>query len=100
MLRRNPDAKWKLAPGFLAEVRTWQADILARYPNMLRPNGKLLYATCSILPSESEAQIAAFIGKHPQSRVEQAQRFSPIDGYDGFYLARVSGFGESLDQQS
>lgn len=95
VLRRNPDAKWKLAPGFLAEVKTWQADILARYPAMLRATGKLVYATCSILPSESELQVEEFLVKHPQSRLDEATRYSPIDGYDGFYIARLSGFGES-----
>ena len=88
VLRRNPDAKWKLAPGFLGEVRSWQADILARYPAMLKSGGQGVYATCSILPSESEAQVAVYLRAHPSAQLEFERRLSPIDDYDGFYIAR------------
>ena len=90
VLRRNPDAKWKLQPGFLAEVKTWQADILTRYSRMLRPDGKLVYATCSILPSESEAQVEAFATAGGGWAEEASERLSPVDGYDGFYFARLA----------
>ena len=89
VLRRNPDAKWKLQPGFLAEVKTWQADILTRYSRMLRPDGKLVYATCSILPSESEAQVARFLSESKDWAAEAEERLSPVDNYDGFYWARL-----------
>ena len=89
VLRRNPDAKWKLQPGFLAEVKTWQADILERYVRMARPGGKVVYATCSILPSESEAQVAKFLAKAEGVREEEAERLSPVEDYDGFYWSRL-----------
>ncbi len=92
VLRRNPDAKWKLQPGFLSEVRTWQADILERYPTMLREGGQLVYATCSVLPSESEEQVASYMARHPGLSLDLEQRLNPAEGYDGFYFGRLSGF--------
>ena len=93
VLRRNPDAKWKLTQGFVDEVRGWQRDILARYSRIARPGGRLAYATCSVLPSESEAQVADFLA----SREAQAAgwgllsdaRYWPTEGYDGFYVATL-----------
>jgi len=90
VLRRNPDAKWKLKPQFLDEVKTWQADILASYSRMLKPDGKLVYATCSILPSESEQQVANFLKNNKDWKLEQESRLSPVDDYDGFYHALLT----------
>ena len=90
VLRRNPDAKWKLKPQFIEEVKTWQADILNRYSRMLKPDGKLVYATCSILPSESEDQVAKFLDANDSWQVDEEQRLSPKDDYDGFYHALLT----------
>jgi len=88
VLRRNPDAKWKLQPDFLARLRTTQADILERYCRMLKPGGRLVYATCSLLPSENEAQIRRFLASHPQFSLRRQRSLTPaIDSTDGFYLA-------------
>ena len=95
VLRRNPDAKWKLTANFLDEVRGWQADILGRYSRMLKPDGKLVYATCSVLPSESEGQVANFLSSTGQSwRLLEEARYSPVDDYDGFYVASLARGGE------
>ncbi len=95
VLRRNPDAKWKLQPGFLGEVRSWQTDILERYPRMVGQGGKVVYATCSILPSEGEAQVAKYLAAHADRRLEASERLSPLDRYDGFYWARLSARAEA-----
>ncbi len=89
VLRRNPDAKWKLEPGFLGEVKSWQADILERYPRMVKAGGRVVYATCSILPSEGERQVAMCIDTHPDYVLEASERLSPMDQFDGFYWARL-----------
>lgn len=89
VLRRNPDAKWKLQPGFLAEVKTWQSDILARYTRMAKAGGKVVYATCSILPSESERQVAGYLAANGHALEDASERLSPTDDYDGFYWARI-----------
>ncbi len=88
VLRRNPDAKWKLRPDFLDQVRTTQQDILNNYSRMCKPGGQLVYATCSILPSENERQVAIFLEKQAgkfECVVEQS--ISPTAGFDGFYMA-------------
>jgi len=89
VLRRNPDAKWKLRPAFLSEVRNWQSDILSRYSLMAKDNGQIVYATCSILPSESEEQVAAFAKTDTSWDLVSESRFSPVDDYDGFYVAKL-----------
>ena len=61
VLKRNPDAKWKMNPDFLEEIKVTQSEILDSYSRMVKPGGDLVYATCSILPSENEKQVKAFL---------------------------------------
>ncbi|BDX37217.1 RNA methyltransferase [Tenuifilaceae bacterium CYCD] len=91
VLRRNPDSKWKLTPERIDELRRIQEDILNRYWVMVKPQGKLVYATCSILPSENEHQVKRFIDKYDgQFVLEEEQKISPAQsGFDGFYMARI-----------
>ncbi len=68
--RRRPDAKWRVTPEALAK-RTAEQDIALKQAAMcVRPGGCLIYATCSLLPPENDARVAAFIAAHP--------RFAPI----------------------
>jgi 16S rRNA (cytosine967-C5)-methyltransferase len=62
--RRNPDAKWRLAPGDLAELVALQAEILDGAGRLVRPGGRLVYVTCSLLSEENEAQIEHFLARH------------------------------------
>lgn len=91
VLRRNPDSKWKIMPEFLAQIRQTQYDILSHYSQMVKPGGKLVYATCSILPSESENQVQRFLKEQGQQwTLETETRTSPArDGFDGFYMASL-----------
>ena len=61
VLRRNPDAKWKLSLAEIERLQKLQAEILVSHARMVKPGGKLVYATCSILPGENQNQIAAFL---------------------------------------
>ncbi|MDG1761184.1 MAG: methyltransferase domain-containing protein [Flavobacteriaceae bacterium] len=92
VLKRNPDAKWKLQPEFLATIQKTQANILERYAKMVAPQGKMVYATCSILPSENQKQIKRFletdIGKTFELEAEDTLLPSKT-GFDGFYRARL-----------
>ena len=91
VLRRNPDSKWKMKPEFLAEVKKIQADIINRYSKMVKPGGKMVYATCSILPEENELQVQKFLAEHSDFVLEKEQHISPAEsGFDGFYMARLS----------
>ncbi|MET3925890.1 RsmB/NOP family class I SAM-dependent RNA methyltransferase [Devosia sp. 2618] len=62
--RRRPDTKWKLSPELLAQRVAEQAAILAEARRFLKPNGTLIYITCSILPEENDDQVAAFIAEN------------------------------------
>ncbi|RLJ67496.1 RsmB/NOP family class I SAM-dependent RNA methyltransferase [Sulfurisoma sediminicola] len=64
-LRRNPDLKWRQTPESVAELTRKQADILGGASRLLKPGGRLVYATCSILPEENEGIIDAFLATHP-----------------------------------
>lgn len=89
VLRRNPDSKWKMKPDFLTQIRQTQYEILTNYSQMVKPGGKLVYATCSILPSESEEQVKRFLVEQGTKwQLSEEARTSPArDGYDGFYMA-------------
>ena len=94
VLRRNPDTKWRLTPALLSEVQALQADILNRYAFMLKPGGTMVYATCSILPAENEAQIEAFTKNHPDFQLIEQKNLHPHTfGYDGFFIATLSRKG-------
>jgi len=90
VLRRNPDAKWKLEPEFLVRIKKVQADILNSYSRMVKPGGKLVYATCSILPSENQEQVKKFLASENGknfSLVKDKKILSHESGFDGFYMA-------------
>src|SRR5262245_11597748 len=59
--RRNPDARWSLKPQDIAELPAKQAEILAAAARLVKPGGRLVYATCSLLPAENEERVAAFL---------------------------------------
>lgn len=90
VLRRNPDTKWKLSPDFLESVKKTQQKILSDYSTMVKPGGELVYATCSILPSENEKQLKTFLASEPGQKFTMIKEdtISPIEsGFDGFYMA-------------
>jgi 16S rRNA (cytosine967-C5)-methyltransferase len=88
VLKRNPDAKWKLSAAFISEVQLTQAKILNDYSKVLKPGGFMVYSTCSVLPSENEKQVENFLAAQDGkfSLVEE-QHVWPSDGFDGFYMA-------------
>lgn len=67
-LRRNPDIKWRQNPDALAELCELQGRILASAARCVAPGGRLVYATCSLLEQENEAQARAFLAAHPDFR--------------------------------
>lgn len=94
VLRRNPDAKWKLSPQAIEHVRITQQEILKSYARMTRIGGKLVYATCSILPSENEKQVERFLAENKNFRFEKDQKITPAQhGFDGFYMALLERIG-------
>ena len=93
VLRRNPDAKWKLEPEFLDKLKATQQEILQTYSRMVKPGGKMVYATCSILPSENRAQVDNFLTSElgKDFTIEKENKiFAHKSGFDGFYMALLS----------
>ncbi len=110
--RRNPDAKWRVRPGALAERVKDQAEVLARAARLVKPGGRIAYITCSVLPEENDAAVAAFLARQAgfalvtleqilgeaEGDVSLLARFATAHGVqfspkrtgtDGFYLACV-----------
>jgi 16S rRNA (cytosine967-C5)-methyltransferase len=110
--RRHPDAKWRLAPGALEQRLKGQTALLAKAARFVKPQGRLVYVTCSVLREENEDQIARFLAEHPdfsavpadeaakQAGLPELARFasphgagirlSPAaSGADGFFVAAL-----------
>ena len=88
VLKRNPDAKWKLSPEFIANVKELQQHILQDYGSMLKKDGLMVYSTCSVLPSENEKQVENFLSTNNDKFELVEQKYSwPSEGFDGFYMA-------------
>ena len=107
-LRRNPDLKWRFSEAELERVNGLQHSVLRAAARLLKPDGRLVYATCSLLTQENQAVADAFLSEHPDFQlvpaatvlraqsvdVEQAARFAPyfvmlphLHGTDGFFAA-------------
>ncbi len=92
VIRRNPDSKWKLQPEFLENIKGVQQEVLQKYSKMVKPGGKLVYATCSVLPSENQQQVEFFLASDEGKDftfVKDHKVLSHQSGYDGFYMAQL-----------
>jgi 16S rRNA (cytosine967-C5)-methyltransferase len=88
VLKRNPDAKWKLSAAFISEVQQTQAKIINDYSKVLKPGGFMVYSTCSVLPSENEKQVENFLaGQDGKFSLVEERHVWPSEGFDGFYMA-------------
>ena len=104
--RRQPDNKWRLTPQKLAALMAVQDELLDQAASRVAPGGRLIYATCSVLPCENDDRLAAFALRHPQFKPLDAStlwngppvpglgpqfRASPAKtGTDGFFCAILS----------
>ena len=90
VIKRNPDTKWKLKKEFFDEIKITQQKILNDYSKMVKINGKLVYATCSILKSENNQQIKKFLKSESGQNFKFEKEnniYSHKTGFDGFYMA-------------
>lgn len=85
-LRRNPDMKWKFTPEMVQRLIGQQRKIFEKALSFMKPEGRIVYGTCSMLPQENEQQVAHFI-KTYQLKLEGAlfQTFPSMGGMDGFF---------------
>lgn len=90
VLKRNPDAKWKLSSAFIDEVKGTQQRILSDYSAIVKPGGLMVYSTCSILPTENEQQVRNFLDScEGEFSLVEEKHLWPSDGFDGFYMALI-----------
>jgi 16S rRNA (cytosine967-C5)-methyltransferase len=90
VLKRNPDSKWKLQPEFIDNIKKVQAEVLENYSKIVKPGGKMVYATCSVLPSENEEQVKHFLTTETGKNftfVKDKKVLAYESGFDGFYMA-------------
>ena len=90
VLRRRPDARWNWGEEKLAALVKLQAEILDACAPRVAPGGALVYSTCSNEPEENEAQVTAFLERHPEFSLEESRESLPFEsGTDGAFAARL-----------
>lgn len=92
VLKRNPDTKWKLSPESINKVLGIQQEILQNYSSLLKPDGIMVYATCSILPTENQEQVNTFLSSEAGREfelIEDQKVLAHESGFDGFYIAKL-----------
>ena len=87
VVRRHPDIKWLRREGDIRRFAQTQTAILDALWPVLKPGGKLLYATCSVFPEENGAQIDAFLVRQPDAERLSTEQLLPLEEHDGFYYA-------------
>ncbi len=87
--RRNPDAKWRIRPGALAERLVEQEAVLDRAAALVRPGGRIAYVTCSVLEDENGAQVRAFLGRNPHFSVEKPADVAQALGERAYLFAHA-----------
>nr|WP_299341358.1 methyltransferase domain-containing protein [Allomuricauda sp.] len=93
VIRRNPDSKWKLEPAFIERIKKVQQEILQNYSKMVKQGGKMVYATCSILPEENTQQVQTFLKSEAGQSFELVKEqniYASEHGFDGFYMALLT----------
>lgn len=91
--RRSPEGKWRLTPERLVMLTETQSAILDAACALVRAEGTLAYATCSVLREENEARIEAFCARHPEWRVVFQRRFPISPDGDGFFVTHLKREG-------
>lgn len=94
--RRNPDAKWRVRPGALAERVKEQAAVLDRAVALTKPGGRIAYITCSVLAEENSDQVCDFLARHPQFAATPPADMVSVLGEraaDFYHAALVTGEG-------
>jgi 16S rRNA (cytosine967-C5)-methyltransferase len=104
VLRRNPEARWRLHPADITLLAQRQAEILHQAAALVRPGGRLLYAACTVTPEETDRQVAAFLAAHGDFDLRPLTGVIPEEllddrgylrswphrhGLDGFFAARL-----------
>ena len=88
--RRRPDARWRMTRERVEGLMATQDEILGRAARAVRPGGRLIYATCSLLEMENWSRVEAFLDRHPEYRPGRPPlRLTPAHGGDGFFACEL-----------
>jgi 16S rRNA (cytosine967-C5)-methyltransferase len=87
--RRNPDAKWRIRPGALAERIKEQEAVLERAAALVKPGGRIAYVTCSVLAEENGDRVGAFTARHPEFSVEKPADVVKVLGERAYLFLRA-----------
>jgi 16S rRNA (cytosine967-C5)-methyltransferase len=87
-LRRNPDLKWRFDQAELERVNGVQTDVLRAASRLVKPGGRLVYATCSLLALENQEVVEHFLGEHPEFRIVEAAKVLSAQGVEIDHAAR------------
>lgn len=96
-LRRNPDLKWRQTPKSVEELQAKQQAILASAARLVKPGGRLVYATCSLLEAENEAVVAAFEAAQPGGAWQRLPAAELLAGLKVERAAELAGSGAAAD---
>jgi len=101
VIRRHPDIKFLRTEKEVQQIVKLQAELLQAAWRLLKPQGILVYATCSILPEENQEQIQAFLKREPAASLDLEKIVLPeLQGHDGFYYARLSRLCEEHSDEA
>lgn len=90
VLRRRVDLRWRVTPEEMARLHKEQLDLLQRAATFVKPNGVLVYSTCSLEPEENADLVAEFLKTSPNFTLDESGDVIPMrDGFDGAYAARL-----------
>jgi 16S rRNA (cytosine967-C5)-methyltransferase len=91
VIKRNPDTKWKFQAEDFDRLLHLQQEILQNYSKMVKKGGRLVYATCSVFPSENVKQVMSFLANNPEFTLVNSRSFRPdVDPGDGFFMALLN----------
>jgi 16S rRNA (cytosine967-C5)-methyltransferase len=89
-MRRRVDLRWRIQPEEIARLRQEQLDLLRRAAPRLKPNGILVYSTCSLESEENQEVIEQFLKEHAQFKLESERELKPFsDNVDGAFVAKM-----------
>jgi 16S rRNA (cytosine967-C5)-methyltransferase len=95
VMRRRVDLRWRLRPTDFDRMQQRQVEIVRALIPLLKPNGALVYSTCSLEPEENEDVVRAILGEMPILRLEAERDSLPFFrvGFDGAYAAKLTRSG-------
>jgi 16S rRNA (cytosine967-C5)-methyltransferase len=89
-MRRRVDLRWRIRPEEIERLRTTQLELLRQAARLLKPDGTLIYSTCSLEPEENREIVKQFADEHGNFEVDYERELLPfVESVDGTFVARL-----------